>query len=392
MCRFEINGNVKWPPEFSAEQKDFFDSRDALLFHQSIPGYAPTPLLKLDGLAGDLGIGSIYVKDESKRFDVKAFKPLGASYAIYQVIRRKIFDKTGDYPDVDIFSKSGLLKSLDKITFCAATDGNHGRAVAWAANKLGQNAVIFMPAAASPRRIANIKNEGARVELVKGPFDDCVKICESKARENGWQVISDTAYEGNMELPRFIIQGYKTIFLEIGEQIKLEDLPLFDLVVLPAGVGGLAAAGAGYYAHKYGITRPAALCVEPDDADCFYLSIKAGMASQSPGKQESIMVGLACGFPSLAAWPICRDNIDAFTAIGDGWAKKAMRTYKKFGITSGESGSAGLAGLLALLQSEKLAGLKNFYHLGKESRILILNTEGDTDPVSYKEITGEADD
>jgi diaminopropionate ammonia-lyase len=396
MCRYLTknpgDAYTKWP----AERLALFNSTQAIEFHKNIPGYSETPLLAPDTLAEELGIGKIFIKNESKRFDVKAFKPLGASYAIFHFLSEVYRYETGKVLPIDIFNKPDILKALPKKCFCAATDGNHGRAVAWTARKLGQRAVIFMPVTASAERQKNIKQEQAELVLVPGTFDDCVRECQEQADKNGWQAIADTAYEGNMELPEYIIQGYRTLFMEADSRLHHEDKSLdpaepgIDLLILPAGVGGLAAAGAGFYTLKYKQNRPKILIVEPDDADCFLLSASAGKPVQSPGKQESIMVGLACGYPSLVAWPVCRDTADAYLAIPDSWALSAMHLYKKYNIISGESGSAGLAGLLALLKADKLADLRRHLGIGKNSRVLCLNTEGDTDPEKYREITGKA--
>ncbi|MBN1648858.1 MAG: diaminopropionate ammonia-lyase [Spirochaetales bacterium] len=394
MCRYAFKNRqysfLNWPRQTVA----MFESGEALEFHKSIPGYAETPLVRPAGLAKQTGVGCVYVKNEAMRFDVKAFKPLGASYAIFHYLSLLSLKQNGKALAANVFADRAQLAGLPQSCFCAATDGNHGRAVAWTAKKLGQKAVIFMPSTASETRQQNIKKEGARLVLIDGTFDDCVRECQRQAGQNGWQVISDTAYEGNMELPAYIIQGYRTIFIEIDRQLHAgdgnlrDDDPGIDLLLLPAGVGGLAAAGAGFYALKYGEYRPIMLCIEPDDADCFLRSARAGEAVQSPGKQESIMVGLACGFPSLAAWPICRDVIDAYIAIPDKWAVLAMKSYAGNGIVSGESGSAGLAGLLALMQSPTLGEVRSRLGVDGKSRVMCINTEGDTDPFRYHEIIG----
>ena len=395
VCRYVLKNPGTAYENWPDKRKNLYFSNEAFLYHQTIPGYKATRLLNMSALAEELGTGALLVKNEAERFGVKAFKPLGASYAIFHALSEHYSRATGKELPADIFDNPGLLAALPQSCFCAATDGNHGRAVAWTANKLKQKAVIFMPANASEERQKNIKEEHAELVLVDGTFDDCVRKCQAEADRNGWQVIADTAYEGNMELPEYIIQGYKTIFIEIDNELHNgslhldEKAPGIDLLVLPAGVGGLAAAGAGYYSLHYGKRRPKILIVEPDDADCFLLSAEAGKPVQSPGKQESMMVGLACGFPSLAAWPVCRDVADAYIAIPDKWAVDAMKTYARHGVVSGESGSAGLAGLLAVLSSQTLASVRSHLSLGSATRVLCINTEGDTDPGKYLEIVGD---
>lgn len=387
MCRCFINEKAKNTPQWTEETVNEYRSDEAYRFHTQIPDYKRTPLAEMNKPGPVPGIKSLIVKNEALRFDVKAFKPLGASYAVFHYLKEKYRTGKGAELNIDIMVNHEKLDTMPVTTFCAATDGNHGRAVAWTARRLEQKAVIYMPASASKIRKDNIRKENAELVIVDGTFDDCVRKCQQDADRNGWQVMADTAYEGNMELPRYIIQGYRTIFREIDDQLEEAGKDLPDLVIVPAGVGGLAAAAAGHYTVRYGKKRPMILCVEPDDADCFLLSAIAGKPVQSPGRQESIMVGLACGFPSLAAWPVCRDAIDVFTAIPDKWAVQAMNIYKKYGIISGESGSAGLAGLLALLNSDKMEKAREYLKINKDSRVLCINTEGDTDPDKYRQYT-----
>jgi diaminopropionate ammonia-lyase len=226
--------------------------------------------------------------------------------------------------------------------------------------------------------------------LVPGTFDDCVQRCAAEAKKNGWQAISDTAYPGYMEIPTFIMLGYTTIFREMEDSLHKKESPGVDAVLLPAGVGGLAAAGVGYYVRRYGEKRPTLVCVEPSDCDCFLESARYGKGKPLPtrGKQRSIMAGLNCGIPSPVAWPIIRDGMHLFIAVPDHYAEEAMRVYSRENIVSGESGASGLAGLLALMRDPLLLEARKKTGLGKNSRVLLINTEGDTDPVNYKRIVG----
>lgn len=285
------------------------------------------------------------------------------------------------------------MSALGNYTFCAATDGNHGRAVAWTARKLGQKAVIYMPADSVPARVENIRGEGADVVLVEGTFDLCVQRCAADAEKNSWQAISDTAYPGYREIPGWILLGYTSIFLEMEGLLHKDESAEVDAVILPAGVGGLAAAGGVYYTGNYGLRRPAMICVEPYSCDCFLESVRYGKGEPLPtrGKQNSIMAGLNCGVPSPLAWPIVRDAFDFFIAVSDHYAEEAMRCYHRpIGddphIVSGESGASCMAALLALTGNEKMAGVRSRLPLGNTSRVLLLNTEGDTDPVNYRKI------
>ncbi len=359
-----------------------------LEFHRSLPGYEPTPLVKCDTLAEELGLGEIWVKDESHRFGIKAFKALGASYAIFRVLQEMWREKFGNTLSSEQFKDPATMSMLGTFTFCAATDGNHGRAVAWTANRLKQRAVIYMPDNTAASRVTNIEGEGARVVLVAGRFDDCVAQCARDAAQHGWQAISDTAYEGYMEIPGFILLGYTTIFRELEQSLNLPDQAGIDLVVLPAGVGGLAAAGASYYAMKYHERRPRLVCVEPDDSDCFLESVIHGTGEPVPtkGAQESIMAGLNCGIPSPLAWPIVRDTFDLFVSVSDDFAEQAMRAYAREGVVSGESGASGLAALLALMTKDSLKEARTSLGLCDTSRVLLINTEGDTDPENYAKV------
>jgi diaminopropionate ammonia-lyase len=375
MCETAFNELCRERPAWTGPEYAFLQDRDMLEFHRSLPGYAPTPLHELPALAARLKLGGILVKDESQRFGIKAFKPLGASYAVYR------------------FQDREALAKLGSFTFCAATDGNHGRAVAWTARQLGQKAVIYMPADSVPARVENVRSEGAEVVLLAGTFDLCVERCAADAAKNGWQAISDTAYAGYREIPGWILLGYTTIFTELQGLLHGPMKTGVDLVILPAGVGGLAAAGAFFYAKNYGARRPFLACVEPVSSDCFLESVRFGKGEPLPtkGKQTSIMAGLNCGVPSPLAWPIVRDAFPFFIAVGDEYAEQAMRRYYHPlrgdpRIVSGESGSSGLAALLALTTSEKLAGVRARLPLGPQSRVLLLNTEGDTDPENFRKV------
>jgi diaminopropionate ammonia-lyase len=394
ICKYEFNPMVKTSPDWSGEEFSFLENNDMLRFHKSIDGYAPTPLVELPQVAESLGIQKVYVKDEAHRFGIKAFKAFGASYAIYRFLKQQWQQKFGNEEpfNENSFRDPSVLKKLGSFTFCAATDGNHGRAVAWTANKLNQRAIIYMPDNTAPARIENIEIENAEVVLVAGTFDDCVSRCAEDAEKNGWQAISDTAYPGYMEIPKFIMLGYTSIFKEMEEEGQLhgKESAGIDIVFLPAGVGGIAAAGTSYYVQRYGSRRPKLISVEPSDCDCFLESVKYGKGEPLParGTHNSIMAGLNCGIPSPVPWPIIRDGIDLFIAVTDDYAMDAMRAYHKEKIVAGESGAAGLAGLTALVTDNRLDEAKKQLGLNHLSRVLLINTEGDTDPENYRKIVG----
>jgi diaminopropionate ammonia-lyase len=272
-----------------------------------------------------------------------------------------------------------------------ATDGNHGRAVAWAARRLGIAAVVFIPAHAARARVEAIAGEGARVVEVEGTYDDAVARCAAESAAHGWQVIADTGYEGYLEIPRLVAEGYATLFQEIDAQIEERGLPQPDAVFVQAGVGALAASAVGHYGRRR--TPPAIVVVEPMAADGLMESILSedGQPRPARGDQRSIMAGLNCGLPSLAAWPALRRGVDLFLAIGDRHAEEAMRLLRaapEGAIEAGESGAAGLAGLLALVGEPAFAGAARRLGLGTSSTALVINTEGATDPEGYRRVTG----
>ena len=390
MARFADNPHRRHAPDWSAPELAYvraIGARAQLPFHRALPGYAPTPLRDCPALARELHLGAVLVKDESSRFGIDAFKGLGASYAIYQVLSRRWCELTGQALDPVKFRDKAVRARLGELTFAAATDGNHGRAVAWTTRLIGQRAVIFMPDDTAAPRIAAIERENGRVELVPGTFDDCVAVCAKTAAANGWTVIADTAYPGNMEIPGHIMTGYSTIFAEVAAQLTAP----CDAVFLPAGVGGLAAAGTAALVGQHGAARPRLVCVEPEESACFLESILAGRGEPlaAQGNQRSIMVGLCCGLPSLLAWPIIRDGMDLFLAVEDEHALAAMRLYGRHGIVAGESGASTLAGLLALLARPELAPARARLRLGADSRVLLINTEGATDPENYRRVVDD---
>ncbi len=350
-------------------------SRDAVrAFHRSIPTYSPTPLHACPGLAASLGLGQVYLKDEGQRFGLQAFKALGASWALHQI----------------------WLTHSGPMTVATTTAGNHGRAVAWAARQLGIPSVIFIPAHAAPARVERIRNEGARVELVPGTYDEAVRLCAETSAVQGWQVVADVGYEGYLEIPNLIVEGYSTLFQEIDEQLAEMNTPMPTLVVVQAGVGSLLHAAVDHFRAKP--VQPSIVAVEPMESDPLFVSIstKDGSPALSPGRQDSILAGLNCGSVSLAAWPTVRRGVEVFLTVTDRFAADAMRRLARpqagdRAIVAGESGAAGLAGVLALHEAPELREAREFLGLGPSTRLLVINTEGATDPEGYRRVVGAAD-
>ncbi len=389
MCEFLKNPFYKEVPGWT-KQKNAFMNDDIYKFHRSLDGYEPTPVHSLDGLAKKLGIGSVYVKDESFRFGVKAFKPLGASYTIYRFLKSKWETKFNSEFSVLDFRNPEKMQKLGTFAFCAATDGNHGRAVAWTARILKQKAVIYMPANTALSRIQNIESEGAKVVLIDGTFDECVSHVDADAKANGWIIISDTAYPEYMYFPQFIMAGYSTIFHEMDNIVNMQNECKADIVFLQAGVGGLAAAGTWYLTNKYVKNRPKIICLEPTRADAFMESVKNGKPVHSKGDYNSIMAGLNCGV-SLLAWDYIREGVNYMMTVSDDYAEKGMRQYyhpleNDPQVISGESGSSGMAGLLALFEEDKFSALRKDLGINSKTSVLLINSEGDTDPENFKKV------
>ncbi len=389
MCEYTFNRFLTDKPELIAVVEEAFRSEDISNFHESIPGYHPTPLARLDNLAASLGVGQLFVKDESHRFGLKAFKGLGASYAIYRYIKKAWEHEFGvSFQPANLY-ETDLIEKLHLPVFCTATDGNHGRGVAWFCRLLNHRAVIYMPHNTVKARIENIGREGAQVVVVDGDYDEAVELAASDAETNGWQVISDTSYPGYTEIPAWIMAGYTTMFREIEQQLHDESI---DIVFLQGGVGSLAASAVWYFTHTKPV-RPRFVCLEPLQADCLLASVRSatGELTKSSGRLDSIMAGLNCGTPSLIAWPILRDSVDLFVSISDRYAIEAMKRYynpigNDIKVISGESGASGLGALLALVNDPLLENAREKIGLGPSSKVLLFNTEGDTDPVHFQQV------
>lgn len=391
MCYFQINNHSDQPSSLEIEAFRLFTEESIIEWHQSLPRYTPTPLISLASLADQLGVGSIMVKDEAHRFHLKAFKALGASYAIFRLIKEQLGEDGRS-----ISTLSELLAHRDRyaaVHLCTATDGNHGRGVAWVASLLGLKAHIYMPQGSARSRIEGIHSEGADVTIVDGSYDDAVAQAARDALNNGWQIISDTAWTGYTEIPGRVIAGYRTLFEEIETQLQEMRLASPDLIFIQSGVGALAAAAVMYFRSLRDDRGIKIVNVEPVGADCLLQSARspAGEAVSLSGGADTIMAGLNCGTPSLVAWPVIRSGVDLFLAVSDQWAEEAVRTFyypsgNDIQIEAGESGAAGLAGLLALVNDKSLSEALARTGPGKDTNVLLINTEGVTDPVNFSEI------
>ena len=356
-ARFFLNRNVASMPASEVP------SGAPLDFHRRLPGYAVTPLVRAPPLAEVLGVGAVWLKIESSRLGLPAFKILGASWAIHRALEKR----------------DPALAPVRSLA--TATDGNHGRAVAHMANLLGLEARIYVPAATAAARIDGIVSEGAKVEIVNGTYDQAVERAARDASEQ-CLIISDTSWPGYEDVPRWVAEGYSTIFSEIDHQLARTEECGPDLVAIQFGVGALAAAAVAHYRA----TPTKILSVEPLPAACALASMEAEKIVEVPGPHDSIMAGLNCGRVSQIAWPAISTGIDAFIAIADERAREAMRLLAQCGIVAGETGAAGLAGLLELLTGSNMAAHRAALGIDADARVLCLITEGATDPESYAAI------
>jgi diaminopropionate ammonia-lyase len=372
-------------------------ARQARDFHRQIPGFNMTPLKSLGRLADHLGLGGIWVKDEASRLSLGSFKVLGGSFAIYQYIKSRL-GVQGELSYAELTSPE-VKARLGDLTFAAATDGNHGRGVAWAARQLGFKSVIYVHILTSKARIAAIEKNGARVEIIDGTYDDAVRQVNEDASRNGWQVISDTSWEGYIDVPTWVMQGYATMLVEAQEQLSGQGLIKPTHLFVQAGVGSLAASAIGFYTQLFGSERPTTVVVEPDKAACLYLSAERGdgIAHSFPGELDTIMAGLACGDPNPIAWDVLKECTDVFIKTPDYVAAKGMRVY---GVPlqgdpiviSGESGAVTLGALMFLMEMPVYAPLREKLGLGRDSQVMLINSEHNTDPDDFRRVVWEGGD
>jgi len=358
--------------------------RSPLQFHRRLPGYEETPLVDAPRLAEALGVSKVFVKDESSRLGLPAFKVLGASWAVYRALEERVGN--GGFEDWEtIDDLRAKLELLRPLTLVAATDGNHGRAVARVAGLLGLGARIFVPEDMAPARREAIAGEGAEVVVVDGTYDDAVE----RSAEAGGLLISDSSWPGYEQVPWWVIEGYSTMLWEIEDELGRRDERGPDLVVVQVGVGAFAAAVARHFRSSRMSQRTQLVGVEPTKADCLFRSVSEGRLVSVPGPHDSIMAGLNCGRPSLVAWPILSRSMDVLVAVDDEPAREAMRLAARTGIVSGETGAAGLGGLLQLLHSGEGREARRLLGVNEDTSVLVFNSEGATDPDAYRRVVAE---
>ncbi|MBQ9249604.1 MAG: diaminopropionate ammonia-lyase [Oscillospiraceae bacterium] len=366
--------------------------RIAASFHAGLPGYTPTPLVDLRDLAKSLDVRQILVKDESQRFGLNAFKALGGSFAMARLLCQRLGITLGR-DSFQVLTSDAYRRELEQLTFVTATDGNHGRGVAWAARQLGCRAVVYMPRGSAEARLNNIRAQGAEAEITDLNYDDAVRYAGQMAEKHGWILMQDTAWPGYEEIPAAIMQGYTTLGDEIRTQLDAMGTERPSHLFLQAGVGSLAGALAGYFVSLWPEDPPKIILVEPDRADCLFRTALAddGKLHAVTGPMNSIMAGLCCGEPCTLGWEILRQTACAFISCDDAYAEHGMRLLGKPEgtdprIVSGESGAVTAGVAARLLTDPDLAEVKEGLGLEADSRILLISTEGDTDPVNYQKI------
>ena len=371
----------------------------ARAFHKSFPQYSVTPLTKLEKMADFLGLKEVYIKDESYRFGLNAFKVLGGSFAMARYIAKELGRDVSELP-YEVLTSDQLKEDFGQATFFTATDGNHGRGVAWAANKLGQKAVVRMPKGTTETRLNNILKENAVCTIEECNYDECVRMANAEAEKTEHGImVQDTAWDGYEEIPSWIMQGYGTMAMEANEQLAEYGCDRPTHVFVQAGVGSLAGAVQGYFANRYPENPPIVCVVEAEPAACLY---KGAVAADGDirfvgGDMVTIMAGLACGEPNTISWDILKNHVDTFVATPDWVAAKGMRMLAAPikgdpAITSGESGAAPFGTLACIMMMDEYKDLREQLKLDENSKVLCFSTEGDTDPIRYKSIVWDGNE
>lgn len=354
-------------------------------FHKSFPMYKQTPLVDLQQLAKKIGVKGVYVKDESYRFGLNAFKVLGGSYAIGNYLANLLNTDISKLPFEKLTSDE-VKNKLGDITFVTATDGNHGRGVAWTANKLKQKSVVFMPKGSAQQRLDAIKNEGAEAEITDLNYDEAVRLAYEKGEKNGWVMVQDTAWDGYVDIPTWIIQGYATMAFEAYKQLNKRPTHIF----VQAGVGSLASAITGFFSSMFKENKPIIVIVEPKKADCIFKTASANDGERHfvTGDMDTTMAGLACGEPCSIGWDVLKDYADYAIACEDYISAKGMRVLGNplkgdERVISGESGSVTTGLLVEIMERPEYSEIKKELKLDESSEVLCFSTEGDTDESNY---------
>ena len=363
------------------------NSDECRRFHKSLPKYSQTPLINLDEFSKQLNLKSIQIKDESKRFGLNAFKSLGASYAMAKIIVSNVNNDQSDLEFESVMQKSDAIK---KMTFATATDGNHGRAVAWCAERFGCRAIVFLPKDTSRHRVDAIESHGAKAFVTDLNYDETVEYAAKMSDENDWILIQDTSWAGYEDIPRDIMVGYQTIIHELEN----DDFIWPTHVVMQAGVGSFAASIFDAFSNMER-PRPKFIVVEPTGAACYFQSIKIGDGNpHSLDKLDTLMAGLCCGTPSILAWDIIKETADFFAICDDVVALDSMARLAQMrkpdqAIVSGESGAVTMGFIEKICMEKEYSEYLDLIGLNESSSVFFISTEGDTNPDLYDRIVND---
>lgn len=387
---FCLNADADATAAYGPAQADVLNDaafEKALATISSWSGYAATPLVALPGLAAAARVGALHYKNEAGRFGLGSFKALGGAYAVWRELCRSA-EAQGIAPGAhEAFSAHAAT-----LTVTCATDGNHGRSVAWGARNFGCNCVIFIHETVSEGRRRAIEQFGATVVRCKGNYDDSVREAQRQAEANGWIVVSDTSYPGYRDIPKNVMQGYEVMAQEALGQWPEAEPP--SHLFLQTGVGGMAAAVAAHFWRRFGADRPVVVLADPLNSACWLETFRNGKPTAVHGDLDTLMAGLACGEISELAWEILREGADAVVGLPDDAAIDGMRLLAegRYGDPPLVAGESAVAGLMALLAVSGSARDREALKLDETSRVLVFGTEGATDPVLYQNLTGKAPD
>ncbi|AUW05586.1 diaminopropionate ammonia-lyase [Vibrio campbellii] len=370
---------------YSDEQREILNLEDARLAIDSIsqwPGYVATPLHSLNSVADQIGVSYFWYKDESQRFGLKSFKALGGAYAVARQLQDVIMQRYGKKPTIQALLQGEWKSEAAEIVVSCATDGNHGRSVAWGAQMFGCGCVIYIHKDVSEGRKQAMEAFGAQVVRISGNYDESVRLADSEAKVHDRVIVSDTSYEGYMEIPKDVALGYTVMLSEIVEQLD-GDIPTH--VFVQGGVGGLASAVCGYFWDLWGAQRPRFIIVEPEQANCLQKSAQAGKPVVVEGDLETLMAGLACGEVSTLAWRILHNGADDFMTLSEDAIPQAMR-FLAHGENRIEAGESAVPGFAAAVIARQDGSYSQALGLGAESKVLVIGTEGATDPELYQQL------
>ncbi|ACB84234.1 diaminopropionate ammonia-lyase [Natranaerobius thermophilus] len=361
-------------------------------FYQKITNYQPTPQISLHDMANSIGVKNIFVKDESSRLGLDSFKVLGSLYAVANIIAEYLGEDLSQLDEQELQSRK-VKERVGHLTFVTATDGNHGKGLAYAANFFGHNAVVYLPKGSDNDRVKAVEQAGGKAYVTEANYDDTVIFASQKAQEEGWILVQDTAFDSYTKIPGWIMEGYSMIAKEIVDYFNAQESSQFPThLIIQAGVGSLAGGVLDYLVNRLGEQIPNIIVVEPENAACMLNSAleEGGTAKRIFGDLDTIMTGLSCGAPNPLGWKGIKDATNTFISVPDWVAARGLRIlHNPHGrdpiVQAGFSGSPGI-GLLSLFEFDHFTGLKDWLEIDEESVVLTINTESVTDHGNYKSV------